>query len=226
MKKTLSLFIIIPLILFACTPVSEITIIDRNIFYTGDYSGVKVALLQAGYTLVDDFTKVDVFVLNGEIPDVNAIATKLQDGAGLILISGEEMSFREVKILVDYPVSGLFESESPISLAVDEFFGKNDPLITEIDWTDAPQIRERAPLFTPAPGKVFLRVDGCAEPVFGEIGQPAERKFFISAFLDVQHNLQFQGWEYFTYTIYHLVERAAGAEPLNFADYETLTREH
>ena len=201
------------LILFACTPAPQNT--TRNIYYAGGEHGVKTALIHAGYSLVDEFEKADVFVLNGEIPDVKAIATKLRSGAGLLLISGKEMSFRDVEVLFDYPVSALIPSEEAVSLVVDEYLAKDDPLVKEINWNDAPQVRERA-FIVGMFGNPIIRVDGYNEVI---LSKSAERIFSIDVYLDEQHNLQFQEWKYFDYLIYHLVERAAGAEPMSYADY-------
>ena len=211
MKRILLAF---SLLLFACAPLPHPP--KRNVYYVGGDNNVKSALIRAGYSLVDEFEKADVFVLNGEIPDVNVIATKLRSGAGLVLISGKEMSFRDVEVLFDYPVTALIPSEDPVNLVVDEYFAKDDPLVKEINWNDAPQVRERAFIMTSAPGNPFIRVDGYNEVVVGEI---AERIFAVDVFLDEQHNLEFQEWKYFDYLIYHLVERAAGAKPMNYADY-------
>lgn len=224
MKKVLPIALCFLLLLSACSQATKTTTKTRNVFYAGGNNGVKAALLQSGYKLVDDFRKADVFVLNGEIPDVDAIASRLQNGAGLVLIIGEETSFRDVETLFDYPVSALISARNPVSLAVDKDFGKNDILSTEINWNDAPQIRERAAILTSAPGKPLIRVSGNAEVFLGEIGQPSEKKFFINAILDEYHNLQFQEWKYFNYLIYHLVERAAGAEPMTFVEYSTQKR--
>ena len=223
--KTKSLLIVFFIFtLSACAPATKTAIADRNVFYAGGNNGVKTALLKAGYILVDDFDIAEVFVLNGEIPDVNLIASKLEDGAGLVLIAGEEMSFREVEVLFRYPVTGMGLIGNSATLVADEVYGKGDPLITEIDWNDAPQIRERAVILTSAPGKQFVRIDGFAEVFLGAIGQDSERKFAIDAFLDEQHNLQFQEWKYFNYLIYHLVERAAGSEPMSYADYSKVSK--
>lgn len=219
MKKILQMGIFCFLLLSACGPVTKTAMVNRRIFYAGESNGVKTALLKAGYTLVDDFDKAEVFVLNGEIPDVNLIASKLQGGAGLVLITGKGMSFRDLEVLFKYPVTELIPIERPAKLVADEIYGKSDPLITEINWNDAPQIRERAFIMTSAPGKQFVRIDGFVEVFLGAIGQDAERKFAIDAYLDEQHNLQFQKWKYFNYLIYHLVERAAGAIPMTYADY-------
>ena len=212
MKKILLTFSL--LLLFACTPSSQNP--KRNIYYAGGDNKVKAALIQAGYSLVDEFEKADVFVLNGEIPNVKAIATKLRSGAGLVLITGKGMSFRDVEVLFDYPVTALIPSEDSVNLVVDEYFAKDDPLVKEINWVSAPQVRERAFIMTSAPGNPFIRVDGYNEVVVGEI---TEKIFAIDVYFDEQHNLQFQEWKYFDYLIYHLVERAAGAEPKNYADY-------
>ena len=201
------------LLLFACAPSPQNP--KKNIYYAGGDNKVKAALLRAGYSLVNEFEKADVFVLNGEIPDVKAIATELRSGAGLVLISGKEMSFRDVEVLFDYPVSAMIPSEEPVNLAVDEYLAKDDPLVKEIDWNDSPQVRERAFIMGMF-GNPIIRVDGYNEVV---IGKDAEKIFSIDIFLDEQHNLQFQEWKYFDYLIYHLVERAAGAEPMSYADY-------
>ena len=209
--------ILVALMLFACVPSQNN--ITRNIFYVGGDNKVKAALIRAGYTLADDFENADVFVLNGDIPDVNAIASKVEDGAGLVLIAGKEMSFRDVEVLFGYPVSSLINAEITVTLVVDEYLGKNDPLINEIDWNDASQIRDRALIMTSAPGKPLIRVNGYVEVVIGEIGKTSERKIALEVFLDEQHNMKFQEWRYFDYLIYNLVERAAGAEPLSFTDF-------
>ena len=209
--------ILVALMLFACVPSQNN--ITRNIFYVGGDNKVKAALIRAGYTLADDFENADVFVLNGDIPDVNAIASKVEDGAGLVLIAGKEMSFRDVEVLFGYPVSSLINAEITVTLVVDEYLGKNDPLINESDWNDAPQIRDRALIMTSAPGKPLIRVNGYVEVVIGEIGKTSERKIALEVFLDEQHNMKFQEWRYFDYLIYNLVERAAGAEPLSFTDF-------
>lgn len=225
MKKTSPLIIFFLLLLSACTPTAKTAIANRNIFYAGSNNGVKTALLKAGYTLVDNFDKAEVFVLNGEIPGTYAITAKLQNGAGLVLIPGNHTSYYgsdlDVQTLIGQPVAGLMKSDNPVNLQVDKFFGKDDPLISEINWADAPQIRERAFLSGPGPGNPLIRVNGYAEVILVKI---TDKKFYLSAYLDEQHNLQFQEWKYFDYLIYHLVERAAGAEPVTYTDYSTSTQ--
>jgi len=225
MKKIALLFMVFLLLLPACTPTAKTTMNARNVFYAGGNNGVKAALLKAGYMLVDDFDKADVFVLNGEVPSPHIINAKLGYGAGLVLIPGDNTlhygADLDAQALLGQTVASWAISDHPVSLEVDGFFGKDDPLVTEIDWTTAPQIRERAFLSRPGPGKPLIRVNGYIEVVLEKI---TDKEFYLSAFLDERYNLQFQEWKYFDYLIYHLVERAAGAEPMTFAEYSAQTR--
>ena len=91
MKKLLPWLILI-LLLSACAPSQEAAFVPRNVFYAGGESEIKTALTLAGYTLVTDPDKAEVFVLNGEIPDAAAIAERVKNGAGLLLIPGKGTS--------------------------------------------------------------------------------------------------------------------------------------
>lgn len=225
MKKTSFPIIFLLLLLFGCAPTAKTTLKTRNIFYAGGESGVKEALKKAGYKLVDDLDKADVFVLNGEVVNPYLLNTKLGYGKGLVLIPGKNMenygSDMDVEALIEQPVADLMTSDNPVYLEVDELFGKNDPLTTEIDWINAPEVHERAFLSRPGPGKPLIRVKGYTEVVLDKI---TDKEFYLSVYLDEQHNLQFQEWKYFDYLIYYLVERAAGSEPMSFADYSAQVR--
>jgi len=225
MKRTLSLLTLVVLFLSACTSVQKTSITSRKIFYAGENNGVKNVLQELGYTFVDDFNQAEVFVLNGEIPGPYAITTCLKNGAGLVLIPGKHMSYYgsdiDVQALLGDTVGDLMINNNPVSVEVDEFFGKDDPLITEIDWQNAPQIRERAFLMGPRLGEPLVRVQKYNEVILAKI---TDTQFYLSAYLDEQHNLEFQKWKYFNYLIYHLVERAAGGDPFSFADYEATLR--
>ena len=225
MNKTLLPMLLVIFLLCACAPTPKATVSNRNVFYAGGENGVKTALLKAGYTLVDDFDVAEVFVLNGEIPSPYTLHFKVRSGAGLILIPGKHTQCygakMDVEALIGQPLASFPTSRDAVNLEVDDFLGKDDPLITEIDWDTAPQIRKRAWLSGPGPAKVFVRVRGYAPSVLEEI---PDKVFYLGVYLDDQHNVEFQEWEYFDYLIYHLVERAAGAEPLSYADYSAQTR--
>ena len=186
------------------------------VYYAGDESsGVYPALQLTGYSLVDDPAIADVYVLNGEIPDNPIIAERINSGeAGLVLILGESVSESQVQTLLGYPVS-LEKKEDAVSLT--GIAGIEDPLLKEIAWNSAPQLRERMSTVTPVSSVqplVTLYENG--DWVLWQ-GKP--NIFIFNGFLRGGFNPQIQDWAYFNYLIYHLAARAGGQTPLSFAEY-------
>lgn len=210
MRKFLPLLIII-FLLSACAPAPNAELIARNIFYAGKDGGVKTALSLAGYSLVTDPAQAEVFVLNGEIPNAKTIAERVQDGAGLVLILDKDTAQSDVQTLLGQPVT-LTAAEDAASLTNAE--GANDSLLTEIVWNGAPQVRERFIIDGVVNGQALVSGYEDGESILWQ----SDTVFVFNAFVGEQ-NPQIQEWGYFNYLIYHLVERAAGATPLSFADY-------
>lgn len=185
------------------------------VYYAGPESGVRTALtLAADIRLISDPAQADVLVLNGAIPDPEGLAAHVREGTGLVLILGPDLTANEVSTLIGLPVA-LEAQEEPLSLVGLE--GVTDPVLSEIVWTSAPQVRQRYQLTTPVSALTPLVVgfeDG-SWILWSALGG---RAFVFSAFLD-EANPQFQSWAYFNYFIYHLTMRAGGRIPLPFADY-------
>lgn len=214
--RRIALLFLVPLLLTACVsasptqPASPITI-----YYSGDpEAGVLRALELAAFERVEAPDQAEVIVLNGAIPDPQAIAPLVADGAGLVLILGEQTSSTAVETILGFPVT-LEVKEDPVSLTEIKI---EDPLTTEIIWNSAPQVRERASVMTPISAIQPLAV--AYETGDWVLWQARPRIFVVNAFLDdAAANPQFQQWAYFNYLVYHLVSRAAGETPLSFADY-------
>ncbi len=185
------------------------------VYYAGPEGGVRTALtLAPDIRLVSDPAQADVLVLNGAIPDPEGLAARVQEGAGLVLILGPDLTANEVSTLLGLPVA-LEEQEEPLSLVGRE--GIADPVLSEIVWTSAPQVRQRHAVTTPVSALTPLVVgfeDG-SWVLWSTLGG---RAFVFNAFLD-EANPQFRSWAYFNYFIYHLTMRAGGRTPLSFADY-------
>ena len=183
-----------------------------RIYYAGADGSVKTALELAKFELVTDPALADVFVLNGEIPDVELIRARVGQGAGLVLFLGPTHPEEQVGGVIGIPLT-LTAQEDAVSLTNIDL---DDPLLTEIIWNGAPQIRERFEVVTPL-SSVQPLVTSYEN---GEwiLWQARPNEFVVTAIMGGA-NSQIQEWAYFNYLIYHLVKRAAGEAPLSFAAY-------
>ncbi|MBI5295705.1 MAG: lipopolysaccharide biosynthesis protein [Chloroflexi bacterium] len=210
MKRLVALLTLV-LLFFSVQPVHA----DGNlrVFYVGAEGSVKTALELAKFTLVDDPALADVFVLNGEIPADGTILSRTQSGeAGLVLILGPNLSEAQVGGLLGIPLT-LAPRDDAVSITS---IPLDDPLVTEIIWNGAPQVRERFEVQTPLSSVQPLVTN--YENGEWILWQARPNQYVVNAFLD-DVNPQIQEWAYYNYLIYHLVERAAGQTPLSFAAY-------
>ena len=51
-----------------------------------------------------DIAQADVFILNGVIPDYESIRARMADGAGLVLILGQDLTEEQVGTLLGIPL--------------------------------------------------------------------------------------------------------------------------
>lgn len=213
--RILCIGLLLSFLFFSVSPVRADGAPPVQVYYAGPEGGVRTALtLAPDFRRVSDPAQADVLVLNGVIPDPEGLAARVREGAGLVLILGPDLSAREVEALLGFPVT-LTPRENPLSLVAAE--GQDDPILTNIVWTSAPQVRQRAEVQTPISALTPLVVgfeDGSGV-LWSALGG---RAYIFNAFLD-KANPQFQSWAYFNYFIYHLTMRAAGRTPLSFADY-------
>jgi len=216
MRKLVIVSLVIVVSLFHFSPVFASDTI--SVFYAGDPdSSVRVALGLAptgAFTFVDDPSQADVFVLNGDIPQTEIITKRLNEGAGLVLIFGESISQEQVSTVLQIPIE-LTQETDAVSLT--GIKGLNDPLLKEIVWNGAPQVRERFDVVTPI-SSVQPLVTAYETNEWMLWSARGEKAFIFNGFLN-DTNPQIQEWAYFNYLIYHLTVRAAGQTPLSFADY-------
>lgn len=209
-QKHLVLFIVILLAFSFVQPVHADNTL--RVYYAGTEGGVKTSLKLAKFDLVTDPAQADVFVLNGKIEAEEIVLSRIDEGAGLVLFLGPDLSEEQISDLLRIPV-GLTARDDAVSLTNLDL---NDPLLTEIIWNGAPQVRERYGVITPVSSVQPL----VTSYETGEwiVWRARPNEYIFSAFLD-DANPQIQEWAYFNYLVYHLVERAAGQTPLSFAEY-------
>jgi O-antigen/teichoic acid export membrane protein len=213
MRKTLLLLLLLPLLFLSPKLASADN--SLNVYYAGTSGTLFTALtLDKNVQQVSTVSTADVFVLNGEIPDGEAIRRRLEQGAGLVLILGPDLTPAQINSLLGENVS-LMMREDPLSLNISS--AGSDSIQEQIVWTSAPQVRQRYQLsgssFTPL---VSGFEDGSL--VLGKMSIGSGQAFIFTAFLNAD-NTQFQEWAYYNYLIYHLVESSAGRTPLSFARY-------
>ena len=216
MRKFITVLLFIVLSFSFASPVFASETIQ--VFYSGDpESNVRVALTLAPegiFTFVNDPTQADVFVLNGNIPQTDDITKRLNEGAGLVLILGEFTSPEGVNAVLQFPVE-LTKETNAVSLT--HIAGLDDPLLKEIIWNGAPQVRERYDIMTPVSAiQPLVTAYETGEWILWSAH--GGRTFVFNGFLN-DANPQIQEWAYFNYLIYHMTVRAAGQMPLSFADY-------
>ncbi|MEJ5224784.1 MAG: hypothetical protein WHV44_10050, partial [Anaerolineales bacterium] len=211
MKKLLTSLILLFTLLTLVGPAqaSDLPVI----FYSGGAGGVRTALTLAGFPFTDDPALAQVFVLNGSIPDDATLAWRLrEENVGLVLILGPDLTTQQVFALLGVPLE-LTRADDAVALTS---LDVGDPLVSEIVWNSSPQVRERYAMVTPISSVQPLVV--AYETGDWIVWKAGERAFIVNAFLDGA-NPQIQEWAYFNYFIYHVTLRAAGGQPLGFADY-------
>jgi O-antigen/teichoic acid export membrane protein len=215
MKKFILAVIIIGLLAVA-TPVHAQELL--SVYYAGEKDKVWDAIqMNQDVEFTDDITRADVFVLNGDFSDVTAIHERLEQGAGLVLILGEgsQNSLSEIMELLGNPLPTEFLND-PISL--DTYKGIDDPILKEIVWSTAPQVRERNITFASDYVQPIIVGYQTGQVLVGKLNIGQGNAFLLTTALDGA-NPQIQDWPYFNYLIYHLVERSGGRQPVSYAAY-------
>lgn len=210
MRRLFPLVLAFTLLFVGVPPISARDTI--SVYYAGPEGGVRTALsLAENFEIVADPSQADVFLLNGVIPDPERVAARVRAGAGLVLILGPALTAPEVEALWGAAVT-LERRDDPVSLTSAP--GVSDPVVTEIIWNSAPQIRER---FQLGGGGLEPLAEGFEDGalILGAANVGSGRAFVFTPFLD-DANPQFQEWAYFNYFIYHLTAQAGGRTPLSF----------
>jgi O-antigen/teichoic acid export membrane protein len=213
MRKVLCVSLLIFLILLIPKVVSADN--SLNVYYAGPDGPLYTALtLDTDLKLVTDSSKADVFVFNGEIPTGKMIPDKLWQGAGLLLVLGPNLPVSQISALLGEDVSLVYR-ENPISLKAAS--PGLDPLLKDIVWTSAPQIRQRNEVTGLS---LTSLVSGYEDDslILGHAEIGKGHLYLLASFLDGT-NPQFQEWSYFNYLVYHLVMSTAGRQAVAFSKY-------
>jgi len=213
MRKGTLFLLLILLCLIVAQPASADG--SLNVYYAGPDGGLATALtLDPGIRRVNDFSLADVFVLNGVITDVSLIRQRIQQGAGLLLVLGPDITTAQLSGLLGEKIVPAY-AEQPLSLV--SASTSSDAITKTIVWTSAPQVRQRYLLESASFTSLISGYED-QSMVLGKASLGSGQVYLFSALLD-EANPQFQEWAYFNYLVYYLVHSSAGQNPLSFADY-------
>jgi O-antigen/teichoic acid export membrane protein len=231
MRKSLMLIGCLVIVLTACAPVKVDSAQPPPIavYYAGAENaqmGVKAALdlgQQSGtIKLVADPTQAQTIVLNGTSPsDVAPIADRVAEGAGLLLIMGNDVKADQVSTLLGKPIT-IETKDDALSLIPQE--GSSNALLQDIVWSSAPQVRERS-IVSGLNGEPIVTGYETGEPILQTASVGKGQVYVFTPELN-SVNTAFQEWPYFNYLIYNLATRAAQHAPLSFADYPASSVPH
>ena len=147
MRRIFFVLMILEILLSFVPPVAAGSPI--RIYYAGPEKNsgyTALTLAPTGtFTFVADPSQADVFVLNGSIPNPAEVAARLNDGAGLVLILGPNLTSQAVQTALGVPLT-LQPRNNAVSLTN---IPLKDPLVQQIIWNGAPQVRERSDITTP-----------------------------------------------------------------------------
>jgi len=218
MRRILTALLVVLVLLGIASPAAAGNTL--RVYYAGPAdSTVREALNLTGspstFTLVTDPAQADVFLLDGSIPEPAAIAARLQAGAGLVLILGADTTQAEVQTLLGFPLTLAAHTEA---VSLTNAAGARDPLLEQVIWNGAPQVRERGVL-SAAAGAFQPLVSAYEDNTWVLASANGGKDYIFTGYLGKDLNPQIQEWAYYNYLIYHLVERAGGQTPQSFADY-------
>jgi O-antigen/teichoic acid export membrane protein len=174
----------------------------------------RAVALIPGYELSASPAQADAIILQGPLGAAGRadITAAVQAGAGLVhfVDSPDRPAMPPVSLA---PVRALRTPVRP------PWAGRRatplDPAVAGIDWGSAPRVSPYRNL-PAAPDQVLVRYRETGQPALVRV---AERTWLLGPSLADGDNRDLVEWPYFNYVVYHLVLRAAGRQPLSFADF-------
>ena len=189
------------------------------VWYLGSEGRVSQALeLVPDVTFVERPDEAQVLVVNDAALDeqeAQLIGRAIREGKGLLLILGPRLTPTALCTILGAEIDLVKRDDAQTLQAVP---GLADPLLTQVAWKSAPQVRARS-LFRGIAIEALVTTYETGEVALGRTTVGRGTVYLMTAWLSGGHNPQFKEWAYFNYLIYHLSARAAGFSPQSFADY-------
>jgi hypothetical protein len=197
-----------------------------NVFYVEQAGGLQTEdpVLQAltltdHLTLVDSLERADVIVVYNAWPSFQEISAVRDKGLGIVLFMGPQLD-TQLAALGDLGLGwGGGWGTDPVS--IEPVPKLSDPLLEQIAWTSAPQIKARSMVAGVTGGpelEALVQTEDGHDLVLGRATVGNGQVYIFTPWIppDEAHNPDLLDWNYL---VYHLTVKAAGEEPLNYAAY-------
>jgi O-antigen/teichoic acid export membrane protein len=175
--------------------------------------------------VVDNLDQAQAIVVYDARPSLQEVSAVRDRGLGMVLFIGPQLDTQLVA-LGDLGLGwGGGWGADPIS--IEPVPGTTDPLLDQIAWASAPQVKGRSLVVGVSgggglrQGEALVRTEESHELILGRVvaGNGWVYVFTPWPTRDEAHNPHLLDWPYWNYLVYHLTVRAAGGTPLSYADY-------
>jgi hypothetical protein len=193
MRKVLVLAVAVGLLMWAAMPVLAQARAEGalRVWDLGPDDAVHQALaLIPGVGMVADPADADAIVVHNApltAAQAQAVAAAVQGGTGLVLLLGPDLPDSFLGLILGQG-GALTPQDLAQSATLTPSTGADDPLLDDINWNSAPQVRERSAL--PGAGLEPLVVTEAGETVVGRQGPVT----VVTAWLSGEHNSDLQEW--------------------------------
>ena len=167
--------------------------------------------------VVDNLEQAQAIVVYNARPSLQEISAVRDRGLGMVLFIGPQLDSQLVA-LADLGL-GWGGGWGADDISIEPVRDLHDPLLEQIAWTSAPQVKGRS--LVAGDMDALVHTEESHEIILGQIavGQGTVTVLTPWATYDEAHNPDLLEWPYWNYLVYHLAARAAGEPPLSYADY-------
>ena len=167
--------------------------------------------------VVDNLEQAQAIVVYNARPSLQEISAVRDRGLGMVLFIGPQLDSQLVA-LADLGL-GWGGGWGADDISIKPVPDLHDPLLEQIAWTSAPQVKGRS--LVAGDMDALVHTEESHEIILGQIavGQGTVTVLTPWATYDEAHNPDLLEWPYWNYLVYHLAARAAGEPPLSYADY-------
>lgn len=172
--------------------------------------------------VVDNLEQAEVVVVYNASPPSGVMSAVRDQGLGMVLFLGPQLDTQLVGLApLGLGWGGGWGTE-PIS--IESVPDVADPLLAQISWTSAPQIKARslvAGVSSESKLETLVHTDESHQLILGRQAVGNGWVYIFTPWIppDEAHNPDLLEWPYWNYLVYHLAVQAAGGEPVSYADY-------